>query len=409
MARHQVRQGLCNRAPRARGWLVKFLVLLACLPVSSVSASGRVPLLSSPVARCQSAVPPSAFNVSDSPASSRAPALAVYGSSVHVAWEEGTRIYHRALIQGAWTTSRSVATGEQPALAVDASGVAHLVLVNEFAENYEIYYCRWNGSTWSLPRNVSNTSGVSSSPDIALGPDGVLHVVWADNTPGYSVIYHGYWNGTYWLNEPIPHAVGGAPAISVSPANVVHVVWQDRDAVGAPYEIYHSQLLQGAWSLPENLSDSPGATSVIASLASDRDERTHVTWQERVGPRNAVYYTYGWVGYWSVPECISSQGADAYVPSEAVGPGAAVYIGWDEGVRAVYRQRAGGRDEWSQPATVKSDPSGVTDLVLAIDSQGQFHAVWSNRVTTDNWDVYYQRLSSRLVLPVLIKGRLVED
>jgi hypothetical protein len=325
-----------------------------------------------------------------------------------VAWEEGTRIYHRAQIQGSWTASRSVATGEQPSLVADAAGAAHLVLVNEFSENYEIYYCRWNGLTWSLPRNVSNTTGVSSSPNIALGPDGMLHVVWADNTPGYSVIYHGYWNGTYWLNEPVPHAVGGAPAISVSPANAVHVVWQDRDSGDAPYEIYHSQLSQGSWSLPENLSDSPTASSAIASLACDRDERTHVTWQERVGQRNAVYYTYGWVGYWSIPEWISSEGSDAYVPSEAVGPGAAVYIGWDEGVQAVYRQRAGGKDEWSLPATVQRNPFGVTDLVLAMDSQGQFLAVWSNRVATDNWDVYYQRLSSRLLLPVLIRGSPVE-
>lgn len=409
MATGQKQPELRNTPRSAGGWLVRFLIVLACLPVRSVSASSRPPAPPPVVARYQSAIPPFAFNVSSSPGTSRAPALAVYGSSVHVAWEESTRVYHRAQIRGSWTTSRSVATGEQPSLAVDSSGVAHLVLVNEFADNYEIYYCRWNGSTWSLPRNVSNTTGVSSSPNIALGPDGVLHVVWADNTPGYSVIYHGYWDGTYWLNEPLPHAVGGAPAVAVSPANVVHVVWQDRDSADAPYEIYHSQLSQGTWSLPENLSDSPTATSAIASLASDRDERTHVTWQERVGQRNAIYYTYGWVGYWSIPEWISSQSADAYVPSEAVGPGAAVYIGWDEGVQAVYRQRDGGKVEWSQPTTVQGNPSGVTDLVLAMDSQGQFHAVWSNRVAVDNWDVYYQRLSSRVLLPVLIKRPVAED
>ena len=385
---------------------MRFLVVLTCLPTAGVAASSIRPSPPLALLQYQSETSPFAFNVSSSPASSRAPALAVNGTSVHVAWEEGARVYHRAQIQGSWTNSRSVATGEQPSLVVDAGGAAHLVLVNEFSDNYEIYYCRWNGSTWSLPRNVSSTTGVSSSPNIALGPDGVLHVVWADNTPGYSVIYHGYWNGTYWLNEPVPHAVGGAPAVTVSPANVVHIVWQDRDAAAAPYEIYHSQLARGSWSLPENLSDSPTASSAIANLASDRDECTHVTWQERVGQRNAIYYTYGWVGYWSIPEWISSENADAYVPSEAVGPGAAVYIGWDEGVQAVYRQRAGGKNEWSVPATVQSNPSGVTDLVLAMDAQGQFLAVWSNRVALDNWDVYYQRLSSRLLLPVLIRGPL---
>jgi hypothetical protein len=321
-----------------------------------------------------------------------------------VAWEEGSRVYHRFMRLGSWSSSRSVATGEQPAVVVDGSGAAHLVFVNEFGGNYEVYYCRWNGTTWSLPRNVSNTSGVSSAPSVALAPDGMLHVVWADNTPGYNVIYHGYWNGTYWLNQPVPHASGGAPAITVSPGGVVHVVWQDRDAADAPYEVYHSQFFAGQWSLPENLSDTVTDQSLIPNVIVDSNDQTHVTWQERVRGRYAIFYTYGWVGYWSIPERVSGDGADAFVPSEAVGPGTAVYIGWDEGTQAVYKQREGEGGTWSQPNTVLQDPSGVTELVLAMDPSGQFHAVWSNRVAVDNWDVFYQRLSSRVVLPVIVKG-----
>jgi hypothetical protein len=394
---------MLNKQSLARRWLVLAVTALACS--SAWCAIAPAGLLSPLTAQSQSvAYPLSAVNVSSSTGSSRAPALAVMGNSVHIAWEEGSRVYHRALIGGLWYAGRSVATGEQPSIVVDPWGVAHLVLVNEFAANYEIYYCRWNGSAWSLPRNVSNTSGVSSAPNIALAPDGMLHVVWADNTPGYSIIYHGYWNGTYWLNEPVPHATGGAPAVAISSGGVLHVVWQDRDRTDAPYEVYHSQLADGVWSLPENLSDTADAPSAIANLATDKDDRTHVTWQERVGTRNTIYYTYGWVGYWSIPERISDEGADAFVPSETVGPGAAVYVGWDESTQAVYRQRDGEHGAWSRPSTVQQNPSGVTDLVLAMDSQGQFHAVWSNRITADNWDVYYQRLSSRLVLPVLLKG-----
>ncbi|MEM4724953.1 MAG: hypothetical protein QXP01_08075, partial [Candidatus Hadarchaeum sp.] len=180
------------------------------------------------------------FNVSASSTDSRAPALAVWGDNVHVVWEERGHVYHRFCRGNTWSPSRSVATGEQPDIVVDSSGMAHVVLVNEFGGNYEIYYCRWNGSTWSLPRNVSNTSGVSSAPAIDVAPNGMLHVAWADNTPGYSVIYHAYWNGVYWINEPIPNALGGAPSVSVDRNGLVHVVWQDRDTPNAPYEIYHS-------------------------------------------------------------------------------------------------------------------------------------------------------------------------
>ncbi len=352
------------------------------------------------------------LNVSTSTTSSRTPAIAVTGNLVHIVWEEGSHIYHRLSQGGVWSSSQSVATGEQPAIVVDQAGLAHIVFVNEFGENYEVYYCRWNGDHWSLPRNVSNTSGVSSAPGIAVEPNGMLHVVWADNTPGYSVIYHGYWNGTYWLNEPVPHAMGGAPAIAVSANGNVDVAWQDRDAVDLPYEVYHSQWRGQSWSLPENLSDSASEQSLIPSVAMDHNDLAHVTWQERVDGRYAIYYTYGRVGYWSIPERVSENTVDAYLPTAAVrlppqGSGATaggvVYVGWDESTVAVYRSRDTGSGEWSQLSTVLSDPLGVADLQLAIDGSGLFHAVWSERVTVDNWEIFYQCLSTTVFLPVVLK------
>ncbi|MBM4428999.1 MAG: hypothetical protein FJ026_01455 [Chloroflexi bacterium] len=317
-------------------------------------------------------------------------------------WEERNRIYHRAGLIDGWLPTRSVAVGEQPSVATDAAGLAHLAFVNEFGGNYEIYYCRWNGSTWSLPRNVSNTSGVSSSPRLAVATDGTPHIVWADNTPGYTVIYHAYWNGTYWLNEPIPHALGGAPAVSVGADGKVHVVWQDRDTPNAPYEIYYSLRDGLTWSLPEDLSDTPGQQSIIPNLSVDRVE-AHVVWQERVDGKYAIFYTRGRVGLWSVPERVSPNEAEAYLPSLAVNVYRTVYAGWDEGQQAVYRQRAAGRPGWSACTAVVSDVQGVTDLHLAIDGRGQLHAVWAGRVSADNWDVFYQKLSSQLFLPMTIK------
>jgi hypothetical protein len=352
------------------------------------------------------------FNISSSALSSRAAAMAVGINLVHVVWEEGGHVYHRMSHGGVWSSIRSIATGEQPSIVVDGSGMAHVVFVNEFDQNYEVYYCRWNGSNWSLPRNVSNTSGVSSAPSIAIEPSGVLHVVWADNTPGYSVIYHAYWNGTYWLNEPIPYATGGAPAIAVSASGLVDVLWQDRDAPDLPYEIYHSQWNGQEWSLPENLSDSASEQSIIPSVATDQNDQIHVTWQEKVNGRYVIYYTYGQVSYWSIPEPVSGDSADAYLPIAVVRPplqgnatasGGAVYVGWDESTLAVYRSKNAAGGEWSQPNTLLTDPLGVAELQLAMDGAGLFHAVWSERIAADNWEIFYQCLSKTLVLPVILR------
>ena len=397
---------------RALLLLVALFYINSHVDIASVSAGipsyGKC--LSSEVRSFSFHEPP--INVSASLADSRTPALAVsgflegsslQGDTVHVVWEEGTRVYHRFCHGGTWSPIRSVATGEQPAIAIDVSGIAHLVFVNEFGGNYEIYYCRWNGTSWSLPRNVSNTSGISAAPSLAIAPDGMPHVVWADNTPGYNVIYHAYWDGMYWINEPIPNAMGGAPAVSVSAGGVVHVVWQDRDAPGAPYEIYYSRWNGKDWSLPENLSDSAAEQSIIPSIATDRNNETSVVWQEKVSGKYAIYYTRGRVGFWSVPEKISDSGAEAYLPSIAAGPSGTVYAGWDESTLALYRQRGMSDATWSPFIFVISDPMGVTDLQLAVDVNGRLYAVWARRVAAENWDIFYQNLSYKLVLPLVLK------
>lgn len=344
------------------------------------------------------------FNVSASSTDSRAPALAVWGDNVHVVWEERGHVYHRFCRGNTWSPSRSVATGEQPDIVVDSSGMAHVVLVNEFGGNYEIYYCRWNGSTWSLPRNVSNTSGISSAPAIDVAPNGMLHVVWADNTPGYSVIYHAYWNGVYWINEPIPNALGGAPSVSVDRDGLVHVVWQDRDTPNTPYEIYHSQWDGSRWSLPENLSDSAMEQSIIPTIALDANNQAHVLWQERINNYYFISYTWGRVGFWSIPEMVSEDETDAYLPTIAITPAGVIYAGWDESTVILYRTRANAYNSpWLQPTQVFSDTQGVTDLHLDVSLSGQLHAVWANRVAPGNWDIFYQRLSVSFFLPMVLK------
>ena len=325
---------------------------------------------------------------------------------VHVVWEEGGRVFHRFSRDGLWSAQRPVATGEQPAIVVDDGGVAHLIFVNEFGGNFEIYYCRWNGTSWSLPRNVSNTSGVSSAPALALGQTGALHVVWADNTPGFSVIYHARWDGVYWINEPIPNATGGAPAIAVEVDDSLHIAWQDRDGPSSPYDIYHCQSSAAGWSLPENLSDSSEEPSLIPSIVADARRICHVAWQERANGRYAIQCARGTTGAWSAPEVVSDGESDANLPCIAVNQSSAVYLGWEESSRLLYRQKAQGGDLWSAAAIVASDTAGVSDLQLAPDNAGRLHAVWTQRLSPGNWDVFYADLSYRQVLPFIIRNLL---
>jgi hypothetical protein len=344
------------------------------------------------------------INVSASTTDSRYPALSVTGNAIHIAWEEEVRVYHAHAITGEWADSRSVAVGEQPSVSVDGDGRAHVAFVNQFGGNYEVYYCRRSGPGWTLPRNVSNTSGVSSAPGLAVAPDGTPHVVWVDNTPGYSVIYYAYWDGTYWLNGPVPHATGGAPAVAVGGDGTVHVAWQDRDEPGAPHEIYYSRWDGYSWSLPENLSDSMTQASIIPSIAIDESGQAHVGWQEKATGRYAIYYTWGKTGFWSIPERVSVSESEANLPSLTTARGGAVYVGWDENTLALYRHRSPSGEHWSKPIEVISDPGGVVDLRLAADADGRLHAAWGERSETGKWDIFHQLLVYRVALPLIGRG-----
>ena len=397
--------GGCTRSPRSRRLrlLVAGLFLGGCLTFLP-GPGGNDLFVQRLYAAPPSPRPRLTVNVSDSPLDSRAPGLAVSSEATHFVWEEDDRLYHRSWNGSAWSTSRSIAVGEQPAIGTDSSGRAHVVFVNEFGGNYEIYHCQWTGASWSLPRNVSNTSGVSSSPRLDVASDGTIHVVWADNTPGYNVIYHAHWDGTYWLNEPVPNAFGGAPAVAVSGDGAVHLTWQDRDAQGAPYEVYYSRWTGSSWSLPEDLSDTAAEQSIIPGIAIGPGGRAHVAWQERDGGSYAVDYTYGSVGYWSIPERLSQSALDAYLPSLAVNAVRTVYVGWDEGTLALYRQRGSDALGWSPCSQVSDDAGGVTDLQLAIDITGQLHAAWVQRASPSNWDVFYQNLTYPVFLPVVARA-----
>jgi hypothetical protein len=143
--------------------------------------------------------------------------------------------------------------------------------------------------------------------------------------------------------------------------------------------------------------------SIIPAVAVGPDGQAHVAWQERLDGKYTIHYTQGFVAYWSVPERLSEGEIEAYLPSLAISAGSTVYVGWDDGTSALYRQRAAGDSQWSPCSAVIDNAVGVTDFHLVIDLAGQLHAAWTQRREGGSWDVFYQNLSYRAVLPIAAK------
>jgi len=340
---------------------------------------------------------------------SRAPAIGVApDGTVHVVWEEGSHIYHRYWDRTDWSTPTRVATGERPSVVVDRWGEVHVAFANEFGGNMEIYYVRCTGQqSWSLPSNVSGTSGASSNPDIGLSSDGVLHIVWTDTSPGHSVLYHGYGNGLQWSTWPIPNATGTQPSVAVDSTGIVKVAWQDKYDPQDPYEIYYARRDGSGWSIPVCVDDTVETDSVSCDLQVGIDDRAHVVWQEDIGGSAQVHYCeQNEAMWWLVPSVLSAAGQDARLPAIGAGPLGDIHVAWDETVRASYRRFAAASSEWTETSTISSHSEGIFDVALGTNGQREAHVVWTQHVGEGDSDIFYSRqvlsLPHRFYMPLTL-------
>ena len=376
----------------------------SCLPASGASDTGCGPSLSEPTSPWSEAV-----NLSNGSADSRAPAVALASDgTVHVLWEEGEEIYHSCRTGDSWSSPARVATGERPTLVVDDSNTPHAIFANEFGGNWEIYYVQWDGSRWTLPRNISHTSGASGMPRIALAPDGLLHAVWADTTPGYSVIYHAHQQGAFWVNQPIPSARGSVPALAIDQQGRLHVVWQDQDTPSTPFEIYYSRWDGEEWSLPENITATASTLSAIASLGLDRQGTAYLVWEEEDDGGWQITHSYGQVGYWSVPANISQSVNECHLASVVVTPQDYLHVAWEEGTTLQSRRKGAKASDWFPAETIASNPLGLGDVALAAGSDGRVHAVWAVRLAGGQRDIFHRERPSALkhvyFFPLAMRG-----
>lgn len=384
-------------------WLLGGSLLLSAKPEMPPSSPVQSRDMDERISGCWESV----YNVSNSAEKSRVPSIAVTSAGrVHIVWEEGRYLYHAYWNGNSWSDRRRITIGEQPTLAIDHNDVPHLVFVNEFRGNYEIYYSQWNGISWTLPRNVSSTSGVSAIPDVAIDSRNTLHVVWADNSPGYNVIYYGRWTGTFWINRPIPNARGSVPAIAIGADDLIHVVWQDRDILQDPYEIYHSQYDDITWTLPENLSDSENH-STIPDIQVSPDGLAHVTWEERVEEQDYIFYCGGQSFLWSNQEPVSGGETSAYLPAITVDAYGFIHLAWDASDHLAYRWHLDLVSPWVAARCIAENGQGVADVALAAGPDGAIHAAWAERMSDTVWDIFYAAQPSvfrfPLQLPLIVR------
>ncbi len=364
------------------------LVTVLCSVIvigASSAAAGDAPLAASALQ-----VWATSENLANTATDSRVPSLVVTGSgTVHVAWEEEESIYHTSGSSGSWSAPAEAVLGDSPSLALDSSDGVHMAFVSEMGGIFDVFYTRWDGGGWTLPVNVSATSGVSSAPVIASAPGNSLHIIWADNTGGETTLYHGQSSdGSAWSTFPIPNGSGSAPALAIGSDGVLHLAWQSEDTDTGLDEIWYMQFSGGSWSLPENISATPDDASTVPSIAVAPDNTVHIVWQEALGPNTAIYHASGQSGDWTQADDVSGTLESAKFPALGINSAGHGFLLWDEGSVIVGRELYATSGTWSDREQVASDVFGISDPALFLNDS-TVHAAWAEEVSAFNWDIFY--------------------
>ncbi len=305
-----------------------------------------------------------------------------------------------------WTTPINISNTDSmsthPALCMDKRGWLHCVWEEKVDGSIgahginDIYYTRYNGSTWSTPINVSNDSFASWDPDVAVDTLNRIHIVWGNYETGkimWTMFEGDTWTTPVSISDAVPYGCV-APELAVNPLNnYVHCVWHDMGSATTECEIWHTYFDGDTWSIPENVTNDP-SRSIWPDVAVDSLGKIHLVWEDGYSSQHNgahIYYTRYENGSWLPFVDISPNCIGTVNPRIAIDRNNNPRVVWEErggsaGYEVYYTYFDG--IEWVNPVLVDTNIS--IKPVLTVDKDNRSHIAWGYaNETYDTSDVFY--------------------
>jgi hypothetical protein len=283
-------------------------------------------------------------------------------------------------------------------LAVNGN-ILHVVWYDTREGNWELFYKRSTdmGITWESDVTLTNYDNlISSFPSIAVSGNNV-YVVWDDSRNNNNEIYfkRSTDQGLSWSTD---NRLTNNSAYSLNPSLAVsdsflHVVWGDsRDG---NTEIYYKRSTDGgiSWEADLRMTNNPN-TSVNASIAIS-DSLAIVVWEDSRNGNYEIYYKLSTDSgtNWSVDLRLTNTAAISRHPSVVIAS-SVIHVIWEDTPEVqpeIYYQRStDAGNTWEAQKRLTNDQN-VSEFPSIAASGSVLHAVWSDRTSSSQTEIYYNR------------------
>lgn len=334
---------------------------------------------------------------------------AVWGYSWGIPFADSSEIFYSYSADNgvSWSSMENISqTGNtvsgEPTLCIDSKDNLHCVWKQYEGSGYDNYYSKYDGTSWSIPKNITNQhqgSNTANYPSLAVDSQDNLHLVWDKELPGWgnwSICYSSCSDTVWSAPIAISDSLGddAYPALAIDYNDVVHVVWRKHGLSGILYRSWDGV----SWAWHDTLV-IPGGYAYHPSMVVNSRNHPVVTCMGGFSLDTLDIYISEYNGNsWRQPFRLSDELMRSHLPSVAVDSLDNIYVVWAEthlGVKGdiLYRHYDG--TGWSNAANLTNDSVGSDNPKLSsiVDANG-VDLIWQSECgSIDFLEVLYMGLT----------------
>jgi hypothetical protein len=221
-----------------------------------------------------------------------------------------------SIYDGSWSARQLLAPLDpafdmKPTLARNREGHLRVAWESRRDLNLNIYTAYFNGSSWSLPEQVTVHEADEISPKLVIDSLDQAWVFYTWRFCDHSEIWGSYYTGSEWVESgPISGNQEKTfhPTCAVDENGNIWVAWQSSD--NGNVDIYASYFNGAVWSSPTQITTSI-QSDLFPDMTTDNSGTAWLVYQSKSGGEWDIYATHCSDLVWSAPELVAGpSGAD---------------------------------------------------------------------------------------------------